>query len=78
MPITTIQVLAMLSKVQKLGLNPQITIFEGDFIIEFNDIHGRDWTECITVTKEGVWKGYGWRFEHFMSILDKKIGARND
>ena len=60
MTITTIQVLEMLSKAQKLGINPQITTFDGDFIIHFDDVYDRDMTESIIITKESVWKGYGW------------------
>lgn len=78
MTISTIQVLEFLSKAQKLGLNPEITIFDGDFIIHYDDVYGRDMTESIIITKESVWMGYGWRFEEFINVLDEKIGVKND
>lgn len=73
MTISTIQVLEFLSKAQKLGLNPEITIFDGDFIIHYGDVYGRDMTESIIITKESVWNGYGWSFDELISALDKKI-----
>jgi hypothetical protein len=73
MTITTAQVLEFLAKAQKLDLNPEITIFDGDFIIHFDDTLGRlGQTESITITEEGIWKGYGWGFDELMSGLDKK------
>jgi len=78
MTISTIQVLEFLSKAQKLGLNPEITIFDGDFIIHYDDVYGRDMTESIIITKKSVWMGYGWRFEEFINVLDEKIGVKND
>jgi len=78
MTVTTIQVLEFLSKSQKLGLNPEITILDGDFIIHFDDVHGRNMTESIIITKESAWNGYGWSFDELISVLDEKIGVRND
>ena len=71
MTIETIRVLEMLAKLQKSNLNPEINIFDGDCIINFNDIHGRyGCTESVTITKEGVWKGYGWNFDELMNLLE--------
>ena len=73
MTINTTQVLEFLFKLQKLRLCPEITIFDGDFIIHFDDVHGRRMTESIIITKESVWNGYGSSFDELISILDKKI-----
>ena len=71
--INSLQVLEFLFKLQKLRLCPEITIFDGDFIIHFDDIHGRDMTESVIITKESIWNGYGWSFDELISALDKKI-----
>lgn len=75
MKVTTTQVLQFLSKAQKLGIEPEINEFDGDFIIFYNDIYGRDMTESITITKDNEWKGYGWSFDRLMSVLDEKLGV---
>ena len=36
-------------------------------------------SDCsITITNESVWNGYGWGFDELMSVLDKKIGVKNE
>jgi hypothetical protein len=78
MTITLIQVLEFLAKAQKLGINPQISIFDGDFIIDFDDVYGRDMSESITITEDGIWLGYGWSFDELMDILNRKIRGQNE
>jgi hypothetical protein len=78
MTITTIQVLEMISKLQSHNLNPEITMFGGDFLIYYDDLLGRGMNEFVIITGEGEWKGYGWGFEEFMSVLDREIKAKNE
>jgi hypothetical protein len=75
MIISTTQLLEILSKVQKFNIATEITEVDGDFIVDFSpDLYGRrDQTDSIIITNEGVWKGYGWTFESFISILDEKL-----
>lgn len=77
MKLTVSQLLKFLLKAQKLGIEPEINEFDGDFIIYFNDIYGRDMTESILITKDDEWKGYGWTYESIMNVLDKKINELN-
>ena len=73
--MTVTQILGILSKAQKLNITTKITEFNGDFMIEFfPEIYGRsDMTDSITITKEDIWKGYGWTFEDFVRVLDVRI-----
>lgn len=75
MIISTTQLLEILSKSQKLNITTEITEFDGGFIIDFSpEICGRKTqTDSIIITNEGVWKGFGWTFESFISILDEKL-----
>jgi len=74
MTITTTQVLELLAKLQTLGVSPEVVSFKGDFIIYFDDVFGRTGvTESVTISKEGVWCGYGWNFDGLMGVLNKRI-----
>jgi hypothetical protein len=75
MIISTTQLLEILSKVQKLNIATEITEVDGDFFVDFSpDLYGRrDQTDSIIITNEGIWRGYGWTFERFMSVLDERL-----